>query len=333
MQCHEKNLEHERLLNGKKLQQALKRAVPLVAALCVNYAYSQQNQDPAKFPAPSSRGFTTLPVSLQVPGCEACGQMAAAPAGSFTMGSPDNEPGRTGKEGPQHTVTLQPFEIGRTEVTQGQWKAVMGFGFREFLASLTFSDPKALLRQIKNAMSGNNQSGFKACGDACPVENISWNDTQAFLKKLNQQTGLTYRLPTEAEWEYAARAGSTGPFSWGSTITTNQANYNGTFAFNNGEKGPYRQITLRSDSFEANRLGLYNMHGNVWEWVQDCWNVNYLGAPANGGAWLAGDCAQRVMRSGSWIDTPVNLRSAFRTKDTLAVRDYYAGFRLARTLP
>jgi formylglycine-generating enzyme required for sulfatase activity len=307
----------------------------LLAALYINYTYSQQDhiQSRSAPGIPLSGTFAALPTSLHVPGCEACGQMAVVPAGTFVMGSPENEPGRTGKEGPQHTVTLKSFEIGRTEVTQRQWKAMMGFGFQEFWATLTFSDPKALLKQIKNALTGNNLSGFRACGDACPVENISWDDTQAFLRKLNQQTGLIYRLPTEAEWEYAARSGSSGPFSWGSTITTNQANYNGTFAYNNGEKGPYRQITLRSGTFGANRLGLYDMHGNVWEWVQDCWNIDYVGAPANGSAWSTGDCSQRVMRGGSWIDTPVNLRSAFRTKDTPFVRDHYAGFRLARTLP
>jgi formylglycine-generating enzyme required for sulfatase activity len=275
--------------------------------------------------------LSALPPGMQVPGCEACGQMAVVPAGSFRMGTPGEEPGRTVKEGPPHEVHIESFEVGRTEVTQGQWKAVMG-GVALEPADARFST------RVKNFVSRlrthNNPSSFSACGDECPAENISWNDAQVFIAQLNQRSGRTYRLPTEAEWEYAARAGTTGTFWWGAGINVNQANYNGTLPFNGGEIGQYRKTTLRADSFPANPFGLYNVSGNVWEWVLDCWNDSYVAAPANGAAWLTGDCTQHIMRGGSWIDEPNRLRLGFRTKDVPGpkARDHYTGFRLARSL-
>ena len=164
------------------------------------------------------------------------------PKGRFSMGSPISEPGRGTDEGPVHTVRIDyPLAVGRYEVTQGQWRALMG----------------------------NNPSGFHACGDNCPVENVSWNDAQKFVKELGAMTGQRYRLLTEAEWEYAARAGTGTPFSTGETISRDQANFNGNSTDNGRAKNLYRVKTTPVGSFAANAFGLHDMHGNVWEWVQD----------------------------------------------------------------
>lgn len=286
----------------------------------------------SRTPAPLHSLSSALPANLQVEGCEACGQMAVVPAGSFLMGTATDELGRYPSEGPQHEAKIQSFEIGRTEVTQGQWKAVMGQISLPPSHTGAWQSVKQFLKRVKQMGEPNNPSAFKACGDACPVENLSWNDAQAFIHELNTQTGQTYRLPTEAEWEYATRAGTKDAFWWGSSVTTEQANFDGTTAYNGGATGNNRKATVRCDAFNANAFGLYNVLGNVWEWTQDCWNPNYEAAPADGSAWLTGDCKQRVMRGGSWIDNPKHIRSGMRSKDTTKVRDFYAGFRLARSL-
>ena len=162
-------------------------------------------------------------------------------------GSPENEPDRSRNETQYKIKISKPFYMQTTEVTQGQWKKVMG----------------------------NNPSGFKDCGDDCPVEQVSWNDAQEFIKKLNQMEGTNkYRLPTEAEWEYAARAGTTTPFYTGNCLSTDQANYNGNYPLTGCPKGQFREKTMRVGSFEPNAWGLYDMYGNVWEWCQD-WFDDY----------------------------------------------------------
>ncbi len=168
------------------------------------------------------------------------------PPGTFMMGSPSDEPGRVDNE-TQHQVTLsRSYYLQTTEVTQGQWKAVMG----------------------------NNPSYFKNCGEDCPVEQVSWFDTQDFIRKLNQKENTSkYRLPSEAEWEYAARAGKTSPFHTGNCITTDQANYDGNYPLTGCSKGEYRQKKVRVKSFNPNAFGLYDMHGNVYEWCQDWYGV------------------------------------------------------------
>jgi len=234
--------------------------------------------------------------------------MVRIPAGPFTMGSPAGETDRRTAEGPQRTVHIRAFEMGKYEVTQGQWKAVMG---------------------------GENPSRFSQCGDDCPVENVSWNMVQDFLKKLNTQTGSNYRLPSEAEWEYAARAGTTGPFSFTGPITAAKANYDANYQYDGSPKGDHRSKTVRVGSLPANPWGLHEVHGNVWEWVQDCLHDSYRdGAPGDGQAWET-NCSgkARVLRGGSWNSVPRNLRSANRSWGTPDVRDFTAGFRLARTLP
>ena len=232
--------------------------------------------------------------------------MVAVPAGSFLMGSPASEAGRDSDEGPQRRVTVASFELGTTEVTQGQWKAVMG----------------------------SNPSAFKTCGDDCPVESVSWDDAQAFIRKLNEQTGRRYRLPSEAEWEYAARAGSTTAYPWGATASHEHANYGKDECCGGLASGKDRWVnTAPVGQFSPNAFGLHDMHGNVWEWVQDVWHDNYSGAPTDGSVWSAGgDGARRVLRGGSWISIPRFLRSAIRLRDAPVIRYYYTGFRIARTL-
>jgi len=181
---------------------------------------------------------------------------------------------------------------------------------------------------------GSNPSYFSACGDECPVEQVSWSDIQEYIQKLNQKTGQRYRLPSEAEWEYAARAGTQSVFWWGDSVSTVQANYDGTYSYYGGPTGTYQKTTLPVNSYEPNPFGLYNVHGNVSEWVQDNWHDSYSGAPTDGSAWeTGGDQDRRVLRGGSWLDRPVDLRSARRFGYSPAYSEVNAGFRLARAAP
>jgi len=224
------------------------------------------------------------------------------PAGSFMMGSPSDEPGRYDDETPQHSVTIsKPFYMQTTEVTQGQWKAIMG----------------------------SNPSYFSNCGDNCPVENVSWNDIQDFIKKLNQEGEDTYRLPTEAEWEYAARGGTTTLFSFGNCLSTDQANYYGELRLflSDCPKGEYRQKTVSAGSFSPNAWGLYNMHGNVREWCQDWYAENYpSGAVTDPTGPPSG--SHRVLRGGGWLNANEDCRSAYRYANPPDVRHKSFGFRL-----
>ncbi|NER32868.1 MAG: SUMF1/EgtB/PvdO family nonheme iron enzyme [Oscillatoria sp. SIO1A7] len=238
-------------------------------------------------------------------------EMVSIPGGSFMMGSPDGEEGRYNRESPQHRVTVPAFFMGKYPVTQAQWQAVMG----------------------------NNPSSFK--GENLPVENVSWYDAEEFCKKLAEKTGKSYRLPSEAEWEYACRAGTTTPFHFGQTITTDLANYRGTDwevsgaykgSYGKGPKGKDRHKTTPVCSFKvANAFGLCDMHGNVWEWCQDTWHENYQGAPTDGSAWIASNSKHndRMLRGGSWFNSPVNCRGAFRGPDNANLRWRYHSFRVA----
>ena len=157
-----------------------------------------------------------------------------------------------------------------------------------------------------------------------PVINVSWEDAVAYTAWLSEATGERYRLPSEAEWEYAARAGSVTKYSWGNEVGHNRAN-----CYRCGSQWD-REMTAPVGSFRPNVWGLHDMHGNVWEWVQDCWNGNYQGAPTDGAAWESGDCSQRVLRGGSWDYNPRYLRSANRTNDLTMYRNFTVGFRVAR---
>jgi formylglycine-generating enzyme required for sulfatase activity len=227
--------------------------------------------------------------------------MVKIPGGRFQMGSPASEDGRAGDEGPQHSVTVPEFWLGKYAVTQAQYQAVMG----------------------------TNPSVFSENGANRPVERVSWQDAAAFCKKLSQQTGRTYRLPSEAEWEYACRAGTTTPFHFGATMTTDLANYNGNYIYDLGPKGVYREQTTEVGSFPANAFGLRDMHGNVWEWCADHWHDNYEGAPTDGAAWLSSDeSGSRLLRGGSWNDYPRDCCSAGRYWDARDGRDDLIGLRL-----
>jgi formylglycine-generating enzyme required for sulfatase activity len=228
-------------------------------------------------------------------------EMVLIPAGKFQMGSPESEAKGFPDERPRHEVTIaSPFYLGKYEVTQGEWAAVMG----------------------------SNPSEFKG-DDRLPVERVSWNDCQKFITRLNaRQDGYVYRLPSEAEWEYACRAGTTTPFSFGETLTAAQANYNGDYPYGDGPKGEYRKRTTRVGSFPANAWGLHDMHGNVYEWCQDVWHGNYNGAPTDGRAWEQGSDNGRVVRGGSWVINANLCRSAFRLFNSPDVRNLNFGFRL-----
>ena len=161
---------------------------------------------------------------------------------------------------------------------------------------------------------------------------VSWEDAKSYVEWLSRETGKAYRLLSEAEWEYVARAGTRTPFHTGSTISTDEANYNGRYAYVSSRRGVRRGKTMRVGSFSANGFGLHDVHGNVWEWVEDCWNDNYRGAPGDGSVWESGNCSRRVLRGGSWDNEPGILRSAYRAWDWSGSRSDDTGFRVARTL-
>jgi formylglycine-generating enzyme required for sulfatase activity len=256
--------------------------------------------------------------------------MVLVHGGIFLMGSPEDEVDRLDNEGPQHELRVASFFMAKYPITQAQWRVVAGLPPME--RSL---DP--------------DPSKFK--GDNHPVEFVNWYEAVEFCDRLSRLTGREYRLPSEAEWEYACRAGTTTPFHVGETITTDLANYRGVNDhglewignYDQGPKGIYRQETTEMGSFPPNAFGLYDMHGNVWEWCQDHWHDNYKDAPRDGKPWLfpeerkSGNDHDRVLRGGSWISPPRSCRSACRDLAYLATRNDDLGFRVvcsaARALP
>jgi formylglycine-generating enzyme required for sulfatase activity len=245
-------------------------------------------------------------------------EMVAIPSGEFVMGAPEDEKNSQPEERPQHTVTIEPFFIGRTPVTQAQWR---------FVATE--------LAQV-NQMLDANPSQFK--GDNLPVERVSWDDAVEFCARLSAYTQREYRLPTEAEWEYACRADTTMPFHFGATLTSAVANYYGQEVYQKEPAGEYRQRTTPIDHFEiANQFGLSDMHGNVWEWSLDHRHENYEGAPTDGSARLSEpDSGRRILRGGSWSDLPRSCRSASRSLDMRDDRgDLFSdgGFRVVCVAP
>jgi formylglycine-generating enzyme required for sulfatase activity len=210
-------------------------------------------------------------------------------------------------------VTIaRPFAVGKFAVTFAEWDACVADGGC-------------------NRYRPNDEGWGR---NRRPVIYVSWDDAKLFIDWLNAKTGKTYRLLSEAEREYVTRAGTITPFWWGAGITPKQANYDGSAApyKGGGAKGEYRQQTVRVDSFEANPWGLFNVHGNVWEWTEDCWNDSNQGNPGNGSARTTGNCSIRVVRGGSWHATPQVLRAADRLGGASGDRDVNGGFRLARTL-
>jgi formylglycine-generating enzyme required for sulfatase activity len=242
--------------------------------------------------------------------CKTCPEMVVIPAGSFTMGAPAEEPGRWGDEGPQHDVRIaEPFAVGRFSLTFAEWDVCVADGGC-------------------GGYRPDDQGWGR--GDR-PVINVSFDDAKAYAKWISKKTGKNYRLLSEAEREYVTRAGTRTVFWWGSSISTEQANYIDA-------KG-IRGSTLPVESFQPHPWGLYQVHGNVQEWTEDCWNKTYEGAPQDGSAWTAGDCSKRVIRGGSWFGNSSRLHAAARGKEVVADRgeDDEAlgrdsiGFRLART--
>jgi formylglycine-generating enzyme required for sulfatase activity len=244
-------------------------------------------------------------------------EMVVVPAGSFMMGSPKTEQGLS-SEGPPHKVMIaKPFAVGRHAVTRGQFAAFVKATEAEG------ADSEVLWRN----------PGFPQ-DDSHPVTRVNWDDAKAYISWLAEATGKPYRFLTEAEWEYAARAGTTTPFWWGTSITPAQANYDGRLAFKGGSIGKYRKGTVPVGEFAANPWGLYNVHGNVGEWCEDVWHHNYnRAAPTDGSAWLqGGDRSSRVVRGGDWDCDPRDLRSTRRVWHNAEDRSIVLGFRLARTL-
>ena len=244
-------------------------------------------------------------------------RMMPIPGGRFGMGAPDSELERREREGPQHFVTVPPFVMGMYPVTQAQWRAI------------------ARLEPVNRLLSPD-PSHFK--GDRFPVESVTWDEAMECCERLTRHTGRDYRLPSEAEWEYACRAGTATPFYFGETITTELANYRGTDdqrlgwsgAYGQGPRGLYREETTPVDHFDvANAFGLCDMHGNVFEWCLDHVHESYDGAPEEGSAWWTDDeRAPRIIRGGSWYYFPRACRSAYRYSHPPDARDSNIGFRM-----
>ncbi|MEN8443394.1 MAG: formylglycine-generating enzyme family protein [Cyanobacteria bacterium J06555_13] len=240
-------------------------------------------------------------------------QMLLIPEGTFLMGSPEGELERQEREGPQHDVSVPPFFMSRYPVTQAQWRAVVAL-------------PQAK-RELKP-----DPSNFK--GDNRPVEQVSWYDAVEFCDRLQQHTGRPYRLPSEAEWEYACRARTLAPFHFGKTLTTEVANYPGNYTYADGPEGEYREETTPVDAFDiANPFGLCDMHGNVLEWCADHYG-SYEQTPTDGSAFVTEDDeAHRILRGGSWFDDPRNCRSAYRDDVTPSNAFNFIGFRVSCSAP
>jgi formylglycine-generating enzyme required for sulfatase activity len=289
------------------------KQIPFIGDLSINDSVYLASIKPEPVPTPAPRPVNPAPLLVPTPlptqapviqtaaTCAYCPEMVVIPSGSFTMGSNEDA-----DEKPPHSVSIKSFALGKYEVTQGQWKAVMG----------------------------SNPSRFSSCGDSCPVENVSWDDIQQYIQKLNAQSGRQYRLPSEAEWEYAARAGTKTPYWWGDKGSHEYANYGKDECCGGLAQGRDRwENTAPVGQFPSNAFGLHDMHGNVSEWVQDYYHDSYSGAPTDGSAWdSGGEQKLRVLRGGSWYSFAAFLRSVFRGRNAPVDRYNYSGFRVARTL-
>ncbi|MEC9367217.1 MAG: formylglycine-generating enzyme family protein [Pseudomonadota bacterium] len=258
-----------------------------------------------------AHGAGALKAGAEFEDCGGCPKMVVVPAGSFVMGSPRGEKNHEPGEAPQQKVRIaSPFAVGKYEVTFAEWDACVAGG----------------------GCNGHRPKDQDWGRDSVPVMNVSWDDAKAYVAWLSARSGKTYRLLSEAEWEYAARAGHTSPYPTGATIGTDQANYNGDFSFSDRGKGEYRGKAIPAGSFPPNKFGLHDMAGNVFEWVEDCWNPDHKGAPNDGSARVNGDCGSRVFRGGSWFSNLRYMRSAFRTAAPAHFHYDYLGLRVARDL-
>jgi formylglycine-generating enzyme required for sulfatase activity len=242
--------------------------------------------------------------------CDDCPEMVVVPGGTFMMGTPTSEPDHNDDEGPQHKVAIgYSFAVGRFAITFDEWDAcVAGGGCNGY-------EP--------------DDRGFGR--GRRPVFSVGWDEAHAYLAWLGRKSGRSYRLLTEAEREYVTRAGTTTPFWFGNTITSQQAAYQASTPYNGGPRGVDADKTMPVDSFAPNKFGLYQVHGNIPEWTEDCYKKNYIEAPVDGSPMLEGKCDQRVTRGGSWKDHPWFLRSGGRGRST-PFGHGSEGFRVARTL-
>jgi formylglycine-generating enzyme required for sulfatase activity len=256
-----------------------------------------QTQPAPAAPPPAPRAAGSNAAATEIKDCATCPPLVSLPAGPFTMGSNSGDP----SEKPPHRVTIAtPFAIGKYEVTIEQWNACVEAG-------------------------GCSKAGADAKGAPnTPVRDVSWDDAQQYVKWLSKLSGKSYRLPTEAEWEYAARGGTTTRFWWGEKMESGKADCK--------DCGPpwTQSGPLAVGSFAANPFGLHDVNGSVWEWVEDCWHNSYKGAPANGHAWETPSCHERVIRGGSWREGASYMPSSTRFKYAASVRDGQNGFRVAR---
>jgi formylglycine-generating enzyme required for sulfatase activity len=261
--------------------------------------------------------------------CPDCPEMVVVPAGSFTMGASASEEVAAEREDQVLVSLASPFAVGRFAVTKGEFAA--------FVAATAHNTDGPCYDLSTLETKGRTDRDWRSAGflqnDRHPVVCVNWHDAKAYVGWLVASTGKSYRLLTETEREYVTRAGSTTAFWWGATISTDQANYNGNVTYAGGPKGERRKMTVPVDSFAPNHWGLYNVHGNVWDWTEDCWNATNAGNPGDGTPRLTGDCSLRVLRGASWNNYPQTLRSARREKEPLNVRASRTGFRVARTLP
>jgi len=325
-------------------------AVLLISAGLAQGAWAQFNVSGPGF-LPDENG-TNLDAPIQkqkfAPGtvikdCSECPELVVVPAGGFTMGSSAKEQALanaaglpaeyTGWESPQRYVRVPSFATGVYAVTKGEFATfVRANGYR---TEAERSDGCLIFtgKEWKQDAAYNWRNlGFPQ-GDKHPVGCVSWNDAQAYIHWLNQVSGKSFRLLSEAEREYAARGGTQTAFWWGDSISTSQANYDGNYGYNGSPKGLYRQATVPVNSFSANAFGLYNVHGNGWEWTQDCWHENYVASPTDGSSWGVGCSGDyRVLRGGSWGGSAVLLRAAYRIRNIPGSRRGDYGFRLARDL-
>jgi formylglycine-generating enzyme required for sulfatase activity len=304
---------------------------PIAEAVPVETVVPPDETDVAvAVPVPAARAVGEIFRDAFTSGTGSGPELVVLPRGLFVMGSPDTEAGRHTDEGPLRTVSIDyTLAVGRYEVTWNEWDACVADGGCE--------------SNLEKAPSWGSKGDAGWGKGRRPVINVSWNDAQAYVTWLNRRTGLAdradrYRLLSEAEWEYAARGVTSAtapstPFYTGATISTDQANYDGNYTYGSGRKGVYREKTVEAGSFAPNPFGLYDMAGNVWEWVEDCYEDTYSGKPTDGAVFTESSCSNRVFRGGSWGSVPQFLRSADRGRSTPDVRGGNLGFRLTRTLP
>ncbi len=224
-------------------------------------------------------------------------EMLVIPSGTFKMGSPHNT--SSPDEHPQHFVAIKSFLLGKFLITQAQWKVILGK-----LPPCRFK------------------------GDNLPVDRVSWEDAQTFCQQLSKKAKQKYELPSETQWEYACRAGTTSPFSFGETITIDVVNFNGEHSFRAEPRGRYIHVTTAGGTFPPNAFGLYDMHGNLWEWCADNWLDDYSSSPRDGSSYQNKDSRDRVARGGSWHEPPGLCRSAARIKFLQSDVEEFIGFRV-----